>query len=167
MTNKALYAGSFDPVTRGHLDIIKRATLIFEKVIVGIAVNTRKKPLFTAEQRVQLLEQATIDLAMVTATCYKGMTVDYARVIGATTLIRGMRNTTDFQLEFQMALTNRALAPDLETVFFTSSPPYTFINSFLVREVVKSGGDVSPFVPEEIVVTLAKMLEYNRAQTQI
>ena len=164
MKNKALYAGSFDPVTRGHLDIIKRAAMIFEEIVVGIAVNTRKKPLFTVEQRVKLLEQATVDLPTVSATCYKGMTVDYSRLIGATTLIRGMRNTSDFQLEFQMALTNRALAPDLETVFFTSSPPYTFINSFLVREVVKSGGDVSPFVPETIVATLTQMLKYNRDQ---
>ena len=158
MNRKILYAGSFDPITKGHLDIITRAGKIFDSVIIGIAVNTRKKPLLTAEQRLELINEATSDLPNIIATHYEGMTVDYANVIGANSLLRGLRNPSDFHLEFQMAITNRTLAPELETIFFTSTPAYAFINSCLVREIAKSGGDISPFLPKSIVIKFEKMM---------
>lgn len=155
---KILYAGSFDPVTLGHMDIIERAARLFEEVVVGIAVNSRKKPLLTTEMRLQLIKEATAELANTTVVAYQGMTVDYAHKIGAQALLRGIRNPADFHIEIQMAITNTTLAPDLETVFFASAPTYTFINSCLVREVAASGGDISPFVPPKIVGTLKEIL---------
>jgi pantetheine-phosphate adenylyltransferase len=159
MKTKVLYAGTFDPVTKGHLDIIKRASSIFDEVVVGIAVNPRKKPLLTVQQRLLLLQKATANLSNVSTTHYEGMTVAYARAIGATALLRGLRNPTDFQIEFQMAMTNRTLSPELETIFFVSAPAYAFINSCLVREVLSSGGDITPFVPESVLSTIYEMLK--------
>lgn len=161
-----LYPGTFDPVTLGHLDIIQRASRLFLEVIVGIAVNTRKRPLLSVEQRQLLLETATRDLPNVKIVAYQGMTVEYAHTIGAQTLLRGLRNPSDFQIEFQMAITNRTLAPDLETVFFPSAPHYTFINSCLVREVAASGGEISPFIPASIKEILMDMLKKIRTNEE-
>ncbi len=157
--NRALYPGTFDPVTLGHLDIIERASRLFDEVVVGIAVNSRKKPLLTAEERLMLLQKATADTSNVKAVAYQGMTLLYAHQIGAQNLVRGLRNANDFQLEFQMAITNRTLAPDLDTVWFPSVPAHTFINSSLVREIAASGGDISPFVPASIVEILQEILK--------
>jgi pantetheine-phosphate adenylyltransferase len=156
---KVLYAGTFDPITLGHQDMIRRASEMFDDVVVGIAVNTRKKPLLPVEDRLLLLEKVTAGLNNVKAVAYQGMTIEYARQIGAQSLLRGLRNPSDFQIEFQMAITNRTLSPDLETVFFPSAPAYTFINSCLVREVATSGGDITPFVPASVLEMLQDMLK--------
>lgn len=156
---KILYPGSFDPVTLGHLDIIQRASQMFDDVVVGIAVNIRKQPLLSVEERLNLLQKSTAHLANVTSAAYQGMTIAFAHKIGATALLRGVRNPSDFQIEFQMAVTNYTLAPDLETIFFPSSPACIFINSCLVREVAASGGDITPFVPTTIIDTLQEMLK--------
>lgn len=157
---KILYVGSFDPVTLGHMDIIQRASRIFDEVIVGVGVNIHKRPLLTADQRVYLLQTATSHLSNITVVSYQGMTVNYAREIRAQALLRGIRNPTDFHSEFQMAVTNSTLVPELETIFFASAPAYTFINSFLVREIVAAGGDVTPFVPPQIVSVLKDILQH-------
>lgn len=141
------------------MDVIQRAALLFDEVVVGIAVNTRKKPLLTVDERLLLLQKATAGIANVRAVAYPGMTISYAQQIGAQNLVRGLRNSSDFQVEFQMAIANRTLAPDLETVFFPSAPAHTYINSFLVREVAASGGNISPFVPASILEILQQILQ--------
>lgn len=158
---KVLYAGSFDPVTLGHMDIIERAVYLFDEVVVGVAVNIRKRPLLPTETRVKLLKEATSNLTNVSIVAYQGMTIEYAHKIGANVLLRGVRNPTDFHSEFQMAITNTTLAPDLETIFFASAPAYTFINSCLVREVAASGGDITPFVPKNVVDILKEILHHQ------
>lgn len=151
MEKIALYAGSFNPPTKGHLDIINRASEVCDKLIVGVGINMRKKAVIKPEERVKLLEKATASLPNVTVATYEGLTVDYAKKAGVHFLIRGMRNSTDFHLEFHMAVTNKTLSPKLETLFLMSTPSFAFVNSYLVREVAASGGDISPFLPEEII----------------
>ena len=160
---KVLYAGSFDPITLGHMDIIQRVANIFQEVIVGIAVNTRKKALLTTEERLTLIQEATKDYSNVRPVAYRGMTIAYASEIGAHALIRGLRDPGDFHIEFQMAITNKTLASNLETIFFASRPEYTFINSSLVREVAASGGDITPFVPKNIVEVCKRMLDAKKS----
>lgn len=151
MERVALYAGSFNPPTKGHLDIISRACKVCDRLIVGVGINMRKKAVIEPEERVQLLEKATARFSNVTVGTYEGLTVDYANKIGANVLIRGLRNPTDFHMEFHMAVTNKTLSPNLETLFLMSTPNYAFVNSYLVREVAASGGDITAFLPQEII----------------
>jgi pantetheine-phosphate adenylyltransferase len=141
----AVYPGSFDPVTRGHEDLIRRSLAFVDRVIVGVAVNVAKQPLFTLEERVGLL-QDTVRLPEVEVQSFDGLLVEFARRVGASVIVRGLRAVSDFEYEFQMALMNRTLDPKLETVFLVPAFDLTYLSSSLVREVARFGGDVSQLV---------------------
>ncbi len=141
----AVYPGSFDPVTRGHEDLIRRALTFADRVIVAVAVNVAKQPLFTLEERVALLRQV-VDRPEVDVRAFDGLLADFARGVGAAVIVRGLRAVSDFEYEFQMALMNRNLAPGIETVFLVPAFDLTYLSSSLVREVARFGGDVAPLV---------------------
>ena len=141
-----MYPGTFDPVTRGHEDLVRRATKLFDEVVVAIATNPDKTPLFSLEERVALASDVLKDLPGVSVTGYDGLTVDFARERGLSAIIRGLRAVSDFEYEFQLATMNRHLTDQVETVFLTPTENYTFVSSSLVREIARLGGDVSPFV---------------------
>ena len=144
----AVYPGSFDPVTNGHLDVITRGAQLFDRVIVGVLHNSAKSPLFSVEERVKTLEEATADLENVEIVSFSGLSVEFARECNAKVIIRGLRAITDFEYELQMAQTNRVLAPDIDTMFLTTSLEYAYLSSTTVKEVAAFGGDISKFVPE-------------------
>lgn len=148
MGKVAIYPGSFDPVTYGHIDLIQRATHIFDKVIVAVAHNLHKKPLFTIEERVSLLKESTQGIAGIEVETFEGLVIEFARRKKVNVLIRGLRMISDFEYEFQMALTNRRLAHDVETVFLMPSESYSFLSSTLLKEAAALGADISSFVPE-------------------
>ncbi|HEX6997549.1 MAG TPA: pantetheine-phosphate adenylyltransferase [Gammaproteobacteria bacterium] len=141
-----MYPGTFDPLTRGHEDLVRRCRRLFDRVVVAIAASPRKAPLFTLEERVELAREVLKDCRGVTVTGYEGLTVDFARAQGLTAIVRGLRAVSDFEYEFQLATMNRHLTDQVETVFLTPSEQHTFISSSLVREIAEFGGDVSPFV---------------------
>jgi pantetheine-phosphate adenylyltransferase len=145
---RALYPGSFDPVTNGHLDVLSRACRLFDEVIVAVAHNSAKTALFSPEQRMELLQAATADLPNTRIVQFEGLLVDFAKAHGARAIIRGLRAVSDFEFEFQMALMNRSLAPDLETLFLMPSEETTYLSSRLVKEVARLGGDIERFVPK-------------------
>ena len=144
---RAIYAGSFDPVTNGHLDVLARAARVFDEVIVAIAYNPEKSGLFTPEERIAMLEDAARDMGNVRIVQFRGLLVDYARNAGACAIVRGLRAVSDFEFEFQMALMNRRLEPTLETFFLMPKEEYSYVSSRLVKEVASLGGNVAPFVP--------------------
>ena len=146
MSRTAVYAGSFDPITRGHEDLIKRSLQFVDRIIVAVATNVSKQPLFTLDERVAFIRAAVGDDARVDVRQFSGLLVDFARGVGASLIIRGLRAVADFEYEFQMALMNRHLAPGLETVFMVPSLETTYISSSLVREVARFGGDISGLV---------------------
>jgi len=146
MSRTAVYAGSFDPITRGHEDLIKRSLQFVDRIIVAVATNVSKQPLFTLEERVAFIRAAVGDDARVDVRQFNGLLVDFAREVGASLIIRGLRAVADFEYEFQMALMNRHLAPALETVFMVPSLDTTYISSSLVREVARFHGDISGLV---------------------
>lgn len=148
---KAVYPGSFDPVTFGHLDIIQRAAKVVDELIIGVIVNKAKKsPLFTLEERVAMLKEATKEYSNVTVKMFDGMTIDFARENGARLIIRGLRAVTDFESEMQIAQTNHSLDSNIDTMFFTTSLEYSFLSSTVVKEVASYGRDTSKFVPEVV-----------------
>ncbi len=147
---KAIYPGTFDPITNGHIDIVRRATAIFDQVIVAVTTNPAKSPLFTVEERLEMARQALADIDNAVVDRFEGLLVDYARRVGAVAVIRGLRAVSDFEMEFQMALVNRKLYPDLVTVFLMPNEKYTYLNSTVVKEVARFGGNVSCFVPEVV-----------------
>ncbi len=147
MTRLAVYPGSFDPVTLGHLDVIERASHLFDKVIVAPALNAQKNHMFTIEERIGFLREVTAKFGNVEVDSLDGLLVDFARSKKAVAVVRGLRAVSDFEFEFQMALMNRRLAPELETVFFTPKEDYTFLSSRIVKEIARLGGDVRSFVP--------------------
>ncbi|MCI9411929.1 MAG: pantetheine-phosphate adenylyltransferase [Eubacterium sp.] len=153
---KALYPGSFDPVTYGHLDIIKRASKVVDEVIVAILKNNSKNPLFTLEERVRMLEDTTEEFPNVKIQTFDGLTVDFARSVEAKVMIRGLRAVSDFESEMQIAQTNHSLDPDIDTMFFTTSLEYAFLSSTIVREVASYGSDVSNMVPAAVEKMLRK-----------
>jgi pantetheine-phosphate adenylyltransferase len=146
----AVYAGSFDPVTHGHLDIIQRAAETFDPLIVATTENTGKSPLFSADERVGLIRTALNGNPGIRVEAFDGLLVDFARAQGARVLIRGLRAAADFDYEFGMAMMNRALAPEIETVFFVTDPRYMFISSSLIRQLADAGGEVGSFVPAHV-----------------
>jgi pantetheine-phosphate adenylyltransferase len=146
MSVGAMYPGTFDPVTRGHEDLVRRATKLFDEVVVAIATNPDKAPLFSLEERVALATDVLKDIPGVSVTGYEGLTVDFARERGLSAIIRGLRAVSDFEYEFQLATMNRHLTDQVETVFLTPTEHYTFVSSSLVREIARLGGDVSSFV---------------------
>lgn len=143
----ALFPGTFDPITLGHTDIVNRALPMFDKIIIGIGTNTNKKPLFSDMQRLQWVNEIYANEPRVEAMIYEGLTVDCCKNVNAGFILRGIRYVNDFEYEKSIADMNRALSPDIETVFLTCLPDYTFIASTLVRDVLRNGGDVSPFLP--------------------
>ena len=153
----AVYPGSFDPATYGHLDVIKRAAVSFDKVIVGVLHNSSKSPLFSVE-RVNILEKATLDIPNVEVKLFEGLSVNFARENHAQVIIRGLRAVTDFEYELQMAQTNRVLAPDVDTVFLTTSLEYAYLSSTILKEVAHFGGDLSKFAPREITDAVIEKL---------
>lgn len=147
---KAIYPGSFDPITYGHLDVIKRALKIFDEVIVSVAHNPQKNPLFTLEERVKMVKRATKNLSHVKVEDFSGLVVDYARKKKINVIIRGIRMISDFEYEFQMALTNRRLNQEVETIFLMPSESLSFLSSKLLKEAASLGADLSQFVPSYV-----------------
>jgi pantetheine-phosphate adenylyltransferase len=156
---RAIYPGSFDPVTFGHLDVIARATHLFDSVIIAVAVSEGKVPLFSLEDRIQMLQESTADNPAIEIVPLSGLLVDFACEHDVFTVIRGLRAVSDFEFEFQMALMNRKLEARLETVFLTPKEDYTYLSSRIVKEVARLGGDVSPFVPAPAARKLREILK--------
>jgi pantetheine-phosphate adenylyltransferase len=154
MSVKALYPGTFDPPTNGHVDLIQRGAKLFEHMTVGILNNPVKNPLFTVEERVEMLKEATSALSNVSVATFDGLMVEFARQRGATAVLRGIRAISDYEHEFQMALMNRRLAPEVETVFLQPAGRYSFVSSRMVKEVFSFGGDVSGLVPPNVLKRL-------------
>lgn len=146
----AIYPGSFDPITNGHLDILKSGSEIFDKVIIAVSYNMNKKGFLSVEERVNLIKQATTDMTNVEVDFFEGLTVDYAKRKGADILLRGLRTSFDFEYELQLSQTNNALYKDLKTVFLITKPEYNFISSSMVREILVNNGDISNFVPKAV-----------------
>lgn len=155
MTRIAIYPGSFDPPTRGHEDLIRRSLALADKVIVAVAVNVAKEPLFSVEDRLTMLRSAVGDEPRVTFQSFEGLLADFARKVGASMVVRGLRAVSDFEYEFQMALMNRQLHPALETVFLVPALDLTYLSSSLVREVARFGGDVSALVHPSVASALS------------
>jgi pantetheine-phosphate adenylyltransferase len=158
----AVYPGSFDPLTSGHVDIIRRGARLFDRIIVAILLNADKAPLFTPAERVTLIREVFRDTPTVEADTFEGLLVDYARAQKASVIVRGLRAVSDFEYEMQMALMNRHLYPDVETVFMMPAEQYTYVSSRLVKEVASLGGSVSGLVPD---VVEARLVEKQRART--
>jgi len=150
----ALYPGTFDPPTNGHIDLIQRGAKLFDHLTVAILVNPVKNPLFTVEERVEMLKEATAGIGDVSVATFEGMMVEFARQQGATAVLRGIRAISDYEHEFQMALMNRRLAPEVETVFLQPAGRYSFVSSRMVKEVFSFGGDVSGLVPPNVLQRL-------------
>lgn len=148
---RAIYPGSFDPVTNGHVDIILRSSKIVDRLIVGVLNNSAKKSLFSVEERVSMLKELTKDLPNVEVTSFDGLLVDYMREIDASIIVRGLRAVTDFEYELQIAQTNHIENTDIETIFLTTNLQYTYLSSTIVKEFASYGGDISKFVPEQFV----------------
>lgn len=163
---RAIYPGSFDPVTLGHLDIIKRAAAIFDELIVCVSVNSAKsKGLFSAEERVELIRKVTEDLPNVKADCSRELVAEYAKSHHARVLVKGLRAVSDYESEIQMAMLNAKLYPQLDTVFLYTRPKYSFLSSTIVKEMARYGSDLSDFVPRQIIRQVqAKMRESNQDQ---
>ena len=157
-----IYPGSFDPLTNGHLDVIKRATKLFDHVIVAVAESSSKKPFFTLTERKRMLAGVVKDIPKVTATTFSGLLVDFAEKKKACAIIRGLRVVSDFEFEFQMALMNRRLKERIETVFMMPRGKYIYLSSNLVKEVARLGGEVSTFVPDPVEQALRKKLRAKR-----
>jgi len=154
--NIAVYPGTFDPITNGHLDIIERASNLFDKIIVTIALNTNKKPLFTKDERKDMITAVTKKYKNIEVDSFDGLLVDYTIKKKATTIIRGLRAVSDFEYEFQMSLTNRKLAPSINTIFLMPNEKYTYLNSSLVKELAKFKGKINCFVPDYVRKKLEK-----------
>jgi pantetheine-phosphate adenylyltransferase len=154
----AFYPGSFDPITNGHLDILKRASSIFDKVILGIYDIPQKNLLFSVEERVQLAREASKNFGNVEVTSYSGITVEFARKIGAQVMVRGLRASSDFEREFEMALMNKKLAPDVELVCFMANLRYQFLSSSLLKEIIKLGGNLDDMMPANVSEAVKKKL---------
>jgi pantetheine-phosphate adenylyltransferase len=152
----AIYPGSFDPMTNGHLDVVQRAAKLFDRVVVAVAKNEGKRPLFALEDRVALAKQSLNGMPNVEVDAFEGLLVDYVVVKDARTIVRGLRAVSDFEFEFQLALMNRKLNENVETIFMMPKDTYTFLSSRIVKEIARLGGDVSPFVPPHVQAALKK-----------
>jgi pantetheine-phosphate adenylyltransferase len=158
MCQRAIYPGTFDPVTFGHIDLIRRAQEIFSDVLVAVAHNPHKKPLFSVQERMKLLKQATVGMSGVEVVDFSGLIVNFAHKEKAKVLIRGLRMISDFEYEFQMALTNRKFASDIETIFLMPHESYSYLSSKLLKEAASLGADLSSYVPDYVEKALKKKL---------
>lgn len=158
MKNRAIYAGTFDPITLGHLDLIERASRLVEKVIIGVAASPSKRPLFSLEERVDLVKQSLAHCRNVEVLGFSGLLVDFAKAQQATMLLRGIRAVADFDYEYQLASVNRQMSPGLETVFLMPAEKYMVVSASMVREIAALGGDVTSFVPGVVVEALKQKL---------
>ena len=154
----ALYPGSFDPVTLGHLDIIERSAKLYDKVVVGVLTNRKKTPVFTAQERVDMLKKVTKKFSNIEVEAFDGLLVDFAIQKNAHVIIKGLRAVSDFEYEFQMALTNYQLDPDIETLFMATRTNYSYLSSSIVREVASFGGSIEKLVPDEILEEITHKL---------
>lgn len=162
---RAIYPGSFDPVTNGHLDVIQRASQLFDEVVVAVAFNEAKHPLFTARERVELLARTVEKIPNVKVAGFGGLLMQFAREREACAVVRGLRAVSDFEFEFQMALMNRKLEPKIETVFLTPKEEYTYLSSRIVKEIARLGGDVGEFVPAIVAKGLRKKYSATQGRT--
>ena len=162
MKRTAIYPGSFDPLTNGHLDVIQRAAKLFDRVIVAVAKNESKHPLFTLAERVELVRGAVAKLPNVEADSFSSLLVEYAAAQKAQTIVRGLRAVSDFEFEFQLALMNRKLDEKIETIFMMPKDTYTFLSSRIIKEIARLGGDVSSFVPPNVQVVLQEKLKSKK-----
>jgi len=158
---RALYPGSFDPLTLGHLDLMERAVVLFDGLVVAVLQNPSKTPAFSLEERLEQIQQATAHLAGVEVRSFDGLTVDMARACGAGVILRGLRAMSDFEFELQLAHTNKSLAPRVETIFLATAVHHSFLSSSVVKEVARFGGDVSRMVPKGVADDLARL--FNRS----
>ena len=156
MEKIALFPGSFDPITKGHESVIKRAAPLFDKIIVAIGINTEKKEFFSVEQRTKWLKEVFKEQKNIEIMVYEGLTVEFCKKVNARFLLRGLRTSADFEFERSIGQTNKMLFPEIETLFLLTTPEHTALNSSIVRDVLKNGGDVSDFVPEALVKDLQK-----------
>lgn len=146
----AVYPGSFDPITHGHMDIIRRSASVFDKLIVGVLRNKSKNPLFTVQERVKMIQEVTSDIENVEVVDFDGLLIDFVHKVGAKAIVRGLRAVTDFEYELQMSLTNKVIAPDVETVFLTTNLQYSYLSSSIVKEIASYNGDISHFVDKRV-----------------
>lgn len=153
---KAIYPGTFDPVTNGHLDILKRASELFDEVIMAVAADSNKSTLFSLEERIQLMNEATKDMPRVRVKGFEGLTVEFARECGSLAVIRGLRVMADFEYEFQLALMNKKLAPDIETIFLMTKSEFSFISSSAIKWAASLNGSITEFVPPHVEEALLK-----------
>jgi pantetheine-phosphate adenylyltransferase len=153
---KAIYPGSFDPVTFGHIDIIERSSKIVDELVIGVLNNSAKNSLFSLDERVSMIKEMTKDLPNVTVGSFDGLLVDYMREIGATIIVRGLRAVTDFEYELQIAQTNHVQSPEVETIFLTTNLQYSYLSSTIVKEFASYGGDITKFVPAQFVDRIYK-----------
>lgn len=154
----AVYPGSFDPITYGHLDIIKRSSEIFDKVIVAVLNNPNKNPMFDLNERVEMIRQATADMDNIEIDCFSGLLIDYAKEKNVNVIVKGLRAVSDFEYEFQMALMNRKLDKNVETMFMMTNSQYSYLSSSLVKEVFKFGGRIDELVPEVVIEEMKKKI---------
>lgn len=159
---RAIYPGSFDPVTNGHLDVIRRSSKMVDELIVGVLNNNAKMPLFSVEERVRMLKEVTKDIPNVRIYPFDGLLIDFAAKMEAEVVIRGLRAITDFEYELQMSQTNHKLNPDVETIFLTTSIEYSYLSSTTVKEIASYGGDITQFVPEAVVGKLEQKMKEKR-----
>ena len=158
---RAIYAGSFDPVTLGHLDIIQRSAEIFDEIIVGVLINSAKSPLFSVEERVNMLEEATKDIPNCKVISFSGLLVDFAKEMDINVIVRGLRAVTDFEYELQIAQSNRIVAPEVDTIFLTTNIEYSYLSSSTVKEYARYGADVTAFVPKNVIPLLETKFNLN------
>ena len=161
---RAIYPGSFDPVTFGHMDIIRRSAAITEELIVGVLQNKSKIPLFSVEERVRMLKEVTKEMKNVKIVPFEGLLIDFAREVEAKVIVRGLRAVTDFEYELQMAQTNHKLNPEIETLFMTTGLDYSYLSSSVVREIAAFGGDISQFVPESVIKQVTEKIKEKKIQ---
>ena len=162
MKRIAIYPGSFDPLTNGHLDVIQRAAKLFDRVIVAVAENEGKRPLFTLAERLALVKKSVMHLPAVQTDSFAGLLVEYVAERKAGAIVRGLRAVSDFEFEFQLALMNRKLDENIETIFMMPKDTYTFLSSRIVKEIARLGGDVSPFVPAHVQAALKRKLKTKK-----
>ena len=158
----AVYPGSFDPVTLGHLDIIERTAQIMDRVVVGVLINRKKTPLFSVEERVNMLKSVTAHLPNVEVKAFDGLPIDFARENGAKAIVRGLRAITDFEYELQLAQTNRVMAPEIDTLFLTTGLKYSYLSSSMVKEIAAYGGDISAFLAPEVARRVEEKMKLSQ-----